>query len=113
MSQKAAADLVGRLAADATLRQELTTSLAGAADLTEYLSRFSQFAAQHGFEATPEELTPYVTAADRGTELADEDLAKVAGGAGVFQAPQRRLADLGGGSSIGTLPAMPHTPGAW
>jgi hypothetical protein len=108
VSQKAAADFVGRLAIDATLRQELVTSLAGATDLTEYLARFSRFAGERGFEASPEELMPYVATADNGRDLTDKDLAKVAGGVGVFQPQARQLTGPGEGPSI-RVPAMPHT----
>lgn len=76
MSQKAAADFLGRLEQDPVLQRELGVAVAGAKDASEVVSRTVAFAAARGFEVTSEDL------ADAGAlPLSDEDLAQVAGGA--------------------------------
>jgi hypothetical protein len=82
MSQKAAAEFVGQLAIDATLRDELATALADAPDPAQALARMVEFAARHGSEVTADELAEFAPADDRG-DVTDEQLSRVAGGSGV------------------------------
>jgi hypothetical protein len=84
MSQKAALDFVGLLAVDSAVRQELSGTLSGATDTREALQRAVEFAAGRGFEVTPAELSEFALADD---ELTDEQLANVAGGAGIATVP--------------------------
>lgn len=80
MSEKAAADFVGRLAVDPALCQEFTAALAGAADEPQYFAQAAEFAVQHGYEVGSDELGQFALTAGEGRQLSDDDLSKVAGG---------------------------------
>jgi predicted ribosomally synthesized peptide with nif11-like leader len=93
MSQKAALEFVGQLAVNNDFRTGLDAALAGAPDQPQSLSRAVEFAAQHGYDITAEELAEF--AVDSATdELADGQLSNVAGGVGVIGIFQSRLLRL-------------------
>jgi hypothetical protein len=84
MSEKAAAEFIGRLTLEPTLGQALTTAVASTTDRPEFLSLAAAFAAKRGYDVTADDLARYVIATDDAGQLADEALSKVAGGVGVI-----------------------------
>jgi hypothetical protein len=84
MSQKAALDFVGLLSVDSAVRQELSGALSGVADTKEALRRAVEFAAGRGFDVTPAELSEFAVADG---ELTEDQMANVAGGAGIVTLP--------------------------
>ncbi len=77
MSDKAASDFIKELLLTPSLQKELTAALAGTAGASDSLSRIVGFAAERGYEVTPQELGLVVANA---SEVKDEQLSHVAGG---------------------------------
>lgn len=77
MSNKAASDFIAQLSLNPTLQRELASDLVGASDPSEGLSRIVGFAAERGYDVTPEELALLV---HNENELNDEQLSGVVGG---------------------------------
>lgn len=80
MSREAALEFVGRVVADGTFSDQLALALVNLTEPSQRLAALAQFAVGHGYEATTAELLPLLpTAPD---EIAEADLAAVAGGVG-------------------------------
>ena len=112
MTSKAASDFVGRLATDATLREELDAVLAGEPGRTRRLSRMVEFAAQHGYVVTAEALSEFALIPDDTDHLSGDQLSQVAGGMGISAVPAGRLTSAPfSGAAPSSRPAKVTLPG--